>query len=73
MSKILVATSGRVLSGGITVVLGSITMMYDIYQLSMEMEDIATKRAGDEIRLIADKLELSLDIFLLGKEWLISK
>ena len=72
MSKILVATSGRVLSGGITVVLGSITMMYDIYQLSREMEDIATKRAGDEIRLIADKLELSLDIFLLGKEWLIN-
>ena len=69
MSKILVATSGRVLSGGITVVLGSITMMYDIYQLSMEMEDIATKRAGDEVRLIADKLELSLDIFLLGKEF----
>ena len=69
MSKILVATSGRVLSGGITVVLGSITMMYDIYQLSIEMEDIATKRAGDEVRLIADKLELSLDIFLLGKEF----
>ena len=59
-------TSGRVLSGGITVVFGSITMAYDIYKLSTEMEAIATKKAGDELREIANQLEIALDSFLSG-------
>ena len=59
-------TSGRVLSGGITVVFGSITMVYDIYKLSTEMEAIATKKAGDELREIANQLEIALDSFLSG-------
>ena len=59
-------TSGRVLSGGITVVFGSITMAYDIYKLSTEMEAIATKKDGDELREIANQLEIALDSFLSG-------
>ena len=59
-------TSGRVLSGGITVVFGSITMVYDIYKLSTEMEAIVTKKAGDELREIANQLEIALDSFLSG-------
>ena len=66
MSKILLHTSGRVLSGGITVVFGSITMVYDIYKLSTEMEAIATKKDGDELREIANQLEIALDSFLSG-------
>lgn len=66
VSKILLHTSGRVLSGGITVVFGSITMVYDIYKLSTEMEAIATKKDGDELREIANQLEIALDSFLSG-------
>ena len=66
VSKILLHTSGRVLSGGITVVFGSITMAYDIYKLSTEMEAIATKKAGDELREIANQLEIALNSFLSG-------
>ena len=54
------------MSGGITVVFGSITMVYDIYKLSTEMEAIATKKAGDELREIANQLEIALDSFLSG-------
>merc|ERR1712141_378649 len=66
VSKILLRTSGKVLSGGITVVFGSITMAYDIYKLSTEVRSIATKRAGDDIREIANQLEVALNSFLSG-------
>ena len=59
-------TSGRLLSGGITVVFGGITMAYDIYKLSTEVEAIATKREGDALREISSQLELSLNTFLSG-------
>ena len=45
---------------------GSITMAYDIYKLSTEVEAIATKRAGDDIREIANQLEVALNSFLSG-------
>ena len=45
---------------------GSITMAYDIYKLSTEVEAIATKRAGDDIREIANQLEAALNSFLSG-------
>ena len=41
-------------------------MVYDIYKLSTEMEQIATKRAGDELREIANQLEIALNSFLSG-------
>ena len=66
VSKILLRTSGKVLSGGITVVFGGLTMAYDIYKLSTEVEAIATKQAGDEFREIAYQLEIALDTFLTG-------
>ena len=66
VSKILLHTSGRLLSGGITVVFGGITMAYDIYKLSTEIEAIATKREGDALREISSQLEMSLNTFLSG-------
>ena len=41
-------------------------MAYDIYKLSTEMEAIATKKAGDELREIANQLEIALNSFLSG-------
>ena len=64
VSKILLHTSGRALAGGVTVVFGSITMAYDIYKLSTEVESIASKGAGNDIREIAEQLEKSLDELL---------
>ena len=43
-------------------------MVYDIYKLSTEVEAIATKPkgAGEDIREIANQLEISLNCFLSG-------
>ena len=59
-------TSGIVLSRVITVVFGWITMAYDIYKLSAEVEANDTKRAGDDIRGIANQLEVAINSFLSG-------
>ena len=41
-------------------------MAYDIYKLSTEVRSIATRRAGEEIREIANQLEIALNSFLSG-------
>ena len=41
MSKILLHTSGRVLSGAVTVVFGGATLIYDIYRLNEEVQTLA--------------------------------
>ncbi len=62
VSKLLLHTSGRLLSGSVTVVLGGATMLYDIYKLNREMGEIAKLGAegASEIRTIADQLEETL-------------
>ena len=41
-------------------------MAYDIYKLSTEVGSIATRRAGEEIREIANQLEIALNSFVSG-------
>lgn len=50
------------MSGGVTVVLGGVTMLYDIYKLNNEVAEIAKLGAegASEIRTIADQLEEKL-------------
>jgi len=62
LSKVILHSSGRVLSGSVTVVLGGVTMIYDIYKLSNELEAIAKlgTEGASELRVIADQLEESL-------------
>ena len=43
VSKILLHTSGRVLSGAVTVVFGGATVIYDIYRLNSEVQTLAGK------------------------------
>ena len=37
ISKLVLHTSGRVLSGSVTVVLGGVTMLYDIYKVTHQV------------------------------------
>ena len=62
ISKLVLHTSGRVLSGSVTVVLGGVTMLYDIYKLNNEVQEIAKlgSEGASEIRTIADQLEKTL-------------
>lgn len=62
ISKLLLHTSGRIISGSVTVVLGGVTMLYDIYKLSGEVTDMAKlgEEGASEIRTIADQLEEAL-------------
>lgn len=41
-------------------------MANHMYKIGTEIETIATKRAGDELREIADQLEMTLYTFLSG-------
>lgn len=43
-----------------TVVLGGVTMLYDIYKLNSELQEMAKLGAVSEIRTIASQLETSL-------------
>jgi hypothetical protein len=43
VTKILLRTSGRVLSGAVTIVFGGATMIYDIYRLNEEVQTLAGK------------------------------
>jgi hypothetical protein len=59
VSKIFLMASGRIVSGSITVVLGGVTMAYDIYKLTTQVEEFA-KLGSDgatDLRTIAFKLE----------------
>jgi len=62
ISKLVLHTSGRLLSGSVTVVLGGVTMLYDIYKLNNEVQEIAKlgSEGASEIRTIADHLEKTL-------------
>lgn len=70
VSKILLHTSGRLLSGTVTVVLGGATMIYDIYKLTTEVEEIAKlgKDGASEIRTIAQQLEAALSELVPSSE-----
>jgi len=64
VSKLIVAASGRVVSGSVTIVLGGFTMAYDIYKLSSQIETLATKStesSAEELRQIAQKLEEAVE------------
>ena len=62
--------SGRVISGSVTVAFGSLSIAYDIYRLSKEVQAIATKRSGDDVWEIASQLETVLNSFLLRSDTL---
>jgi len=60
--QVILHASGRVLSGSVTVVLGGATLVYDIYKLNNEVQEIARlgEEGASELRVIADQLEASL-------------
>ncbi len=64
ISKLLLHSSGRLLSGSVTVVLGGATMAYDIYRLGGELEHLSTggkrEAAAEKLRDIARQLEVAL-------------
>ena len=69
VSKLILHTSGRVLAGSVTVVLGGATMLYDIYKVNTELAELSKmgEKGADEIRNIAAELEKSL-LDLIGEE-----
>lgn len=63
MSKLILVASGRIVTGSVTVVMGGLTMGYDIYKLTSQIEILATKSiesSAEELKEIANKLEESL-------------
>ena len=62
VSKVLLRTSGKVFSGSVTVVFGGITMAWDIYKLSNEIEELIKLGAegANDIRTLAKELEKAL-------------
>lgn len=63
IGKLLLHTSGRVISGTVTGVFGGVTMLWDMYQLKKGVRDLAGQgREGEQqIRNIADQLEAGLN------------
>ena len=63
MSKMIAVTSGKIVSGSFTVVLGGVTMAYDIYKLTNQVEEMAKlgQDGASEIRTVAKQLEVALD------------
>ena len=63
VSKALLVASGRAVTGALSIVTGGVTMIYDIYQLSGQI-DVLVKKGGaesaKEIRSIASQLEKNL-------------
>eukprot|EP00095_Tigriopus_kingsejongensis_P005247 maker-scaffold353_size198981-snap-gene-0.30 protein:Tk05247 transcript:maker-scaffold353_size198981-snap-gene-0.30-mRNA-1 annotation:"glutamate receptor delta-2-like" len=59
ISKMIIHTSGRVISGSVTVVLGGVSMVYDIYKLNGELAQIAKlgSEGASEFRTMANQLE----------------
>ncbi len=71
VSKLVLHTSGRVVTGTVTVVLGGATMIYDIYKLNSGLEAMANGRdreAAQHLREIADQLQVALQELHLGSE-----
>lgn len=66
VSKILLHTSRRVLSGAVMVMFGGATVIYDIYRLNSKVQTLAGKRrdGAEDIRSIANQLDSSLNDFL---------
>ena len=58
-------TSGQVLSGTVTSVLGGVTMLWDMYQLKDGLAQLAdgSEEGVEQIREIATQLELALSHF----------
>ena len=63
--KLLARTSGQVLSGTVTSVLGGVTMLWDMYQLKDGLAQLAdgSEEGAEQIREIATQLELALSHF----------
>ena len=61
VSKAIMVTSGKVFSGAFTVVFGGATMIYDIYKLNSELENLATNGTSANVRKIAEELEVALN------------
>lgn len=62
ITKLLLQTSGRVLSGAVTSVFGGVTLLWDIYQLKGGIQELAAggQEGAREIRNIARQLEVAL-------------
>ena len=70
VSKLLAQASGRIISGSLSVVIGGATMVYDIYKLSQEVDQLAKSgnSASADLRNIADKLEEALKELQITEE-----
>jgi len=65
IAKLLLHTSGRVISGTVTSMFGGVTLLWDVYQLKKGVRELAAggQEGEMEIRSIADQLEDSLNKF----------
>ena len=63
MSKLIISASGRLISGSIAIVIGGVTVAYNVYKLHSEIDKLVTQtveKSAAELRDIADKLEEAL-------------
>ena len=72
MAKVLLSSTGRVLTGSVTAVIGGVMIPWDLYNLSTGIHDLLSgdiSEASKQIRLIADQLEKELnDMTANGQE-----
>ena len=68
----LLSSTGRVLTGSVTAVVGGVMIPWDLYNLSNGIHDLLSgdmSEASKQIRLIADQLEKELnDMTANGQE-----
>ena len=71
-AKVLLSSTGRVLTGSVTAVVGGVMIPWDLYNLSNGIHDLLSgdmSEASKQIRLIADQLEKELnDMTANGQE-----
>ncbi|XP_023343503.1 uncharacterized protein LOC111712969 [Eurytemora carolleeae] len=62
ITKILLNTGGRVISGAVTSVFGGVTLLWDVYQLRGGVKELASGggEGAAQLRNIADQLEEAL-------------
>ena len=65
VSKVILVASSRVVTGTLSIVTGGITMAYDIYKLSNEIESLAKAGEHNVLTEIATKLEEALEEIIL--------